>query len=106
MGIAVGSNNKHREGKSMNKGDLVGEVTKVVGKKKVAEDAVNCVLDSIAASLHKGDKVTLIGFGTFSVIKRAARIGRNPQTGKALKIKAKKVPKFVAGKKLKDTVAK
>lgn len=90
----------------MNKGDLVDEVTKVVGKKKVAEDAVNCVLDSIAASLHKGDKVTLIGFGTFSVIKRAARIGRNPQTGKALKIKAKKVPKFVAGKKLKDTVAK
>ena len=106
MGIAVGSNNKHREGKAMNKGDLVGEVTKVVGKKKVAEDAVNCVLDSIAASLHKGNKVTLIGFGTFSVIKRAARIGRNPQTGKALKIKAKKVPKFVAGKKLKDTVAK
>jgi len=90
----------------MNKGDLVGAVTKVVGKKKVAEEAVNCVLDSIAASLKKGDKVTLVGFGTFSVIKRAARIGRNPQTGKALKIKAKKVPKFVAGKKLKDTVAK
>jgi len=49
---------------------------------------------------------TLVGFGTFSVVKRAARMGRNPQTGKELKIKAKKVPKFVAGKKLKDTVAK
>jgi DNA-binding protein HU-beta len=90
----------------MNKGDLIGAVTKVVGKKKAAEGAVNCVLDSIAGSLKKGDKVTLIGFGTFSVVKRAARMGRNPQTGKALKIKAKKVPKFVAGKKLKATVAK
>jgi DNA-binding protein HU-beta len=90
----------------MNKGDLVGAVAKVVGKKKTAEDAVSCVLDAITASLKKGEKVTLIGFGTFSVAKRAAREGRNPQTGKAIKIKAKKVPKFVAGKKLKDTVAK
>ena len=90
----------------MNKGDLVGAVTKVVGKKKTAADTVNCVLDAITASLKNGDKVTLVGFGTFSVAKRAARMGRNPQTGKALKIKAKKVPKFVAGKKLKDTVAK
>jgi len=90
----------------MNKGELVGAVTKVVGKKKTAEDTVNCVLDAITASLKKGDKVTLVGFGTFSVAQRAARMGRNPQTGKALKIKAKKVPKFVAGKKLKDTVAK
>ena len=90
----------------MNKGDLVGAVTKVVGSKKLAEGSVKCILDSIAASLKKGDKVTLVGFGTFSVAKRAARMGRNPQTGKALKIKAKKVPKFVAGKKLKDTVAK
>lgn len=90
----------------MNKGDLVEVVAKVVGKKKVAEDTVNCVLDTIAAALKKGDKATLIGFGTFSVAKRAARTGRNPQTGKELKIKAKKVPKFVAGKKLKDAVAK
>ncbi len=90
----------------MNKGELVNEVAKVVGKKKVAEDAVNSVLCAITDSLKKGDKVTLIGFGTFSVIKRAARTGRNPQTGKAIKIKARKVPKFVAGKKLKDTVAK
>lgn len=90
----------------MNKADLVEAVAKIVGKKKTAEETVNCVLDSITASLKAGDKVTLIGFGTFSVAKRAARTGRNPQTGKAIKIKAKKVPKFVAGKKLKDTVAK
>lgn len=81
-------------------------VATVVGKKKTAEDAINCVMDSIAGTLNKGGKVTLIGFGTFSVVKRAARTGRNPQTGKAIKIKAKKVPKFVAGKKLKDAVAK
>ena len=90
----------------MNKGDLVGAVTKVVGSKKLAEGSVKCILDSIAASLKKGNKVTLVGFGTFSVVKRAARTGRNPQTGKEIKIKAKKVPKFVAGKKLKDMVAK
>ena len=90
----------------MNKGDLVGAVTKVVGSKKLAEGSVKCILDSIAASLKKGNKVTLVGFGTFSMVKRAARTGRNPQTGKEIKIKAKKVPKFVAGKKLKDAVAK
>ena len=90
----------------MNKGDLVGAVTKVVGSKKLAEGSVNCVLDTIAAALKKGDKATLIGFGTFSVTKRAARTGRNPQTGAALKIKAKKVPKFAAGAKLKAAVAK
>ncbi len=89
----------------MNKGDLVNEAAKVVGTRKAAEGAVNCVLDSIAKALKKGEKVTLVGFGTFSVAKRAARTGRNPQTGKEIKIKAKKVPKFIAGKKLKDTVA-
>ena len=89
----------------MNKGDLIDEVAKVVGKKKLAEDVLDCITDTITSSLKKGDKVTLIGFGTFSVAKRAARTGRNPQTGAALKIKARKVPKFVAGKKLKDTVA-
>jgi len=89
----------------MNKGNLIDAVTEIVGKKKTAGEVVKCVLDTIAASLKKGDKVTLIGFGTFSVVKRAARTGRNPQTGKALKIKAKKVPKFVAGTKLKTAVA-
>lgn len=90
----------------MNKGDLVNEVAKVVGKKKIAEDAVQCVLDTVTEALKKGDSVTLVGFGTFKVAKRAARTGRNPQTGKPLKIKAKKVPKFTAGKKLKEAVGK
>ncbi len=90
----------------MNKADLVEAVVKVVEKKNLAEAAVDCVMDTIAKALKKGDKVTLIGFGTFSVSKRAARTGRNPQTGTKIKIKAKKVPKFVAGKKLKDMVAK
>lgn len=90
----------------MNKGDLVEAVTKVVGTKKLAEETIGCVLESITGALKKGESVTLVGFGTFKVMKRAARTGRNPQTGKAIKIKAKKVPKFTAGKKLKDTVAK
>jgi len=90
----------------MNKADLVEAVVKVVEKKNLAEAAVDCVMDTIAKALKKGDKVTLIGFGTFSVSKRAARTGRNPQTGTKIKIKAKKVPKFMAGKKLKDMVAK
>ncbi len=90
----------------MNKGDLVNEVVKVVGKKKIAEEAVACVLDAVTAALKKGESVTLVGFGTFKVTKRAARTGRNPQTGKPLKIKAKKVSKFTPGKKLKDAVAK
>jgi DNA-binding protein HU-beta len=63
----------------MNKGDLIDAVVTVVSKKTIAEDAVNCVLDTIAKALKKGDKVTLIGFGTFSVVKRAARTGRNPR---------------------------
>jgi DNA-binding protein HU-beta len=89
----------------MNKGDLVEAVAKVVGKKKLAQETVGCVLETMTEALKKGESVTLIGFGTFKVTKRAARTGRNPQTGKAIKIKAKKVPKFTAGKKLKDAVA-
>jgi DNA-binding protein HU-beta len=95
--------NKRR--KDMNKGDLVNAVVTVVGKKKTAEEAVNCVLEAITGALKKEESVTLVGFGTFKVTKRAARTGRNPQTGKAIKIKAKKVPKFAAGKKLRDAVA-
>jgi len=90
----------------MNKGDLVEAVAKVVGKKKTAEEALSAILSSITGALKKGESVTLVGFGTFKVAKKAARTGRNPQTGAALKIKAKKVPKFTAGKKLKDAVAK
>ena len=88
----------------MNKGDLVSEVAKVVGTKKEAQAAVDCVLASITKSLKKKSAVTLVGFGTFKVDKRKARKGRNPQTGEEIKIKAKKVPKFIPGKALKDAV--
>jgi DNA-binding protein HU-beta len=89
----------------MNKGDLINELAKVTCTKKEAEEALDCVLSSITKALKKNDTVTLVGFGTFKVSKRTARTGRNPQTGEAIKIKAKKVPKFVAGKGLKDAVA-
>jgi len=89
----------------MNKGDLINELAKVTCTKKEAEAALDCVLASITKALKKNDTVTLVGFGTFKVNKRTARTGRNPQTGEAIKIKAKKVPKFVAGKGLKDAVA-
>ena len=88
----------------MNKGDLVNEVAKVVNTKKEAQEAVDFVFSTITKALKKKDTVTLVGFGTFKVDKRKARTGRNPQTGEAIKIKAKKVPKFVAGKALKDAV--
>jgi DNA-binding protein HU-beta len=89
----------------MNKGDLINELAKVTCTKKEAEAALDCVLASITKALKKNDTVTLVGFGTFKVGKRAARTGRNPQTGETIKIKAKKTPKFVAGKGLKDAVA-
>ena len=88
----------------MNKGDLIRELTKVAGTKKDAEAAVNTILEIITKALKKGNKVTLIGFGTFSVTRRAARKGRNPQTGKEMKIAAKKVPKFTPGKGLKAAI--
>jgi DNA-binding protein HU-beta len=88
----------------MNKGDLVNEVAKVVSTKKEAQAAVDCVFDSITKALKRKDTVTLVGFGTFSVSKRKAGKGRNPQTGEQIKIKVKKVPKFTAGKALKDAV--
>ena len=88
----------------MNKGDLINQVAKVVSTKKEAQAAVDCVFDSIKKALKKKDTVTLVGFGTFKVDKRKARKGRNPQTGEVIKIKAKKVPKFTAGKALKDAV--
>jgi len=88
----------------MNKADLVNEVAKVVSTKKEAQEAVDCVFDSITEALKKKDAVTLVGFGTFKVSKRNARKGRNPQTGEEINIKAKNVPKFVAGKALKDSL--
>jgi DNA-binding protein HU-beta len=88
----------------MNKTDLINEVAKVTCSKKEADDAVNATFAAIQKALKKGDDVTLVGFGTFKVSKRKARVGRNPQTGAALKIAAKKVPVFKAGKGLKDAV--
>ena len=88
----------------MNKGDLISEVAKVVESKKMAQEAVDTVLSSITKALKKKDAVTLVGFGTFKVSKRKARKGRNPQTGESIKISARKVPKFVPGKALKDAV--
>ncbi|MFH1124426.1 MAG: HU family DNA-binding protein [Pseudomonadota bacterium] len=88
----------------MNKGDLINEVAKVVGTKKEAQAAVDCIFSSITQALKKKGAVTLVGFGTFKVTKRKARKGRNPQTGEEIKIKAKNVPRFLAGKALKDAV--
>jgi len=89
----------------VNKQDLIESVAKSADLSKAdAARAVNGTLQAISASLKKKQPVSLIGFGTFKVSNRAARTGRNPQTGKAIKIKAAKVPKFKAGKALKDAV--
>jgi DNA-binding protein HU-beta len=89
----------------MNKSELVEAVAKYADiSKAAAEKAIDGTLGSIRGSLKKGSSVTLVGFGTFRVAKRAARIGRNPRTGEAIKIKAARVPKFSAGKALKDAV--
>ena len=89
----------------MNKGDLIKVVAKDLDTtKKSAQEAIDCVFASITKALKKKETVTLIGFGTFKVDKRKARKGRHPQTGKEITIKAKKVPKFVAGKALKEAV--
>ncbi|HWU42021.1 MAG TPA: HU family DNA-binding protein [Bdellovibrio sp.] len=91
----------------MNKEELVQEVAKKtkVSQKQVDETLAS-IVDTIVKTVAKGKKVTLIGFGTFEPRKRAARTGRNPQTGKELKIPAKTVPAFSAGKKFKELVAK
>jgi len=89
----------------MNKGDLISQISADADiSKSQATDALASVLTSVENTLKKGDKVTLIGFGTFSINERPARLGRNPQTGAEIKIKAKKVVKFKAGKSLSDSV--
>ncbi len=91
----------------MNKTELVAAIADKAGlTKKDAEAAVKAFTDVVSAQLKKGDKVQLVGFGTFEVSKRAAREGRNPQTGAVMKIAASKAPKFKAGKALKDLVNK
>jgi DNA-binding protein HU-beta len=85
----------------MNKAELIEKIAADAEiTKKQADNAINSFTEAVAKSLKKGDKLTLVGFGTFSVSKRAARNGRNPQTGATIKIKAKKVAKFKAGKEL------
>jgi nucleoid DNA-binding protein len=88
----------------MNRADLVNEVAKVVSSRKEAQAAVDCVLDTIINALKGKDQVTVVGFGTFRVSNRKARTGRNPKTGEMIMIKASNVPKFMAGKALKDAV--
>ena len=91
----------------MNKTELVAAMAEQAGiSKKDAEKALKAFTDVVAEELKKDGKVQLVGFGTFEVAKRAAREGRNPQTGKSMKIAASKAPKFKAGKALKDVVNK
>ena len=90
---------------TMNKGELVDQIASDAKITKAqAQDALDSVLNNITKTLKKGNKVTLVGFGTFSVTKRSSRKGRNPQTGDEIKIPAKKVVKFKAGKELSDKV--
>ena len=89
----------------MNKEELVKEVSKKSkASQKAVADILAATLETIEKTVSKGKKVTLVGFGTFESRKRAARTGRNPQTGATLKIAAKKVPAFSAGKKFKELV--
>lgn len=89
----------------MNRSELVGKMASAAGISKAkAEKALGAFVDNVAKALKKGDKVSLVGFGTFSVTKRAARSGRNPRTGATIKIPAAKIPKFKAGKGLKDSI--
>jgi DNA-binding protein HU-beta len=91
----------------MNKAELVAAIaTEAELSKKDSEKALKAFIEVVTEELKKGEKVQLVGFGTFEVVKRAAREGRNPQTGKSMKIAASKAPKFKAGKALKDTVNK
>jgi DNA-binding protein HU-beta len=90
----------------MNKGELVDLIaSKAEVTKKEADAVLSAVIESIMEAVSKGEKVTLVGFGTFEPRQRAAREGRNPQTGKAIKIPATTVPAFSAGKQFKDMVA-
>jgi len=90
----------------MTKQDLVSKMAADAGiSKKAAEDALNSFMSGVKSAVSKGDSVSLVGFGTFGVSQRSARTGRNPQTGAEIKIAARKVPTFKAGKGLKDAAA-
>ena len=89
----------------MNKGDLIEHIAKVAEvSKSAAERAVDAMVVAVKSTLRKGDAVTLAGFGSFYVTKRAARLGRNPRTGAEIRINAARVPKFRPGKALKDAI--
>ena len=89
----------------MNKSELIDSIAASADISKAAAGrAVDATIEAVKKAMKKGDMVTLVGFGTFYVGKRAARVGRNPRTGEAIKIKAAKVPKFRAGKGLKDAI--
>ncbi len=89
----------------MTKAELVEKMAKDAGiSKAVAGKALDSFIDGVVKSVKKGNKVALVGFGTFSVAKRKARTGRNPQTGEPIKIPARKIPKFSVGKTFKDAV--
>lgn len=89
----------------MNRKELIDALAEKTGSTKAEADRnITALIDIITTNLKKGDSLALVGFGTFEVRKRAARTGRNPQTGAELKIKAAKVPAFKAGKALKDAV--
>ncbi len=89
----------------MNKQDFIDRIAKKTGiTKKDAKDSIDTLFSEITKALKKGQKVTFVGFGTFSTRRRKARKGRNPKTGATIKIAAKRVPKFSAGKALKDAV--
>ncbi|ACM59772.1 DNA-binding protein HU-beta [Caldicellulosiruptor bescii] len=91
----------------MNKTELISAMAEKSGlTKKDAEKALNAFVDAVTEALSKGEKVQLVGFGSFEVRERAERVGRNPQTQEEIKIPATKVPVFKAGKMLKDAVAK
>ena len=91
----------------MNKTDLVKEVSKKVkNSQRVSQNVIDALIETVEKTVAKGKKVTLVGFGTFEARKRAARTGRNPQTGATIKIAAKTSPVFVPGKKFKEEVNK
>ena len=89
----------------MTKADFISKVSEKTGfSKKDAEKAVNAFMDVVKDALKDGEKVSLVGFGTFEVVQRAERKGRNPQTGKVINIPSKKTVKFVPSKKLKEII--
>ena len=91
----------------MNKAALIGKIADDAGvTRNAAATAMNSFIEGITHSLKRGQRVTLVGFGTFSMSRRKARVGRNPQTGESIKIKAKKTVRFIAGKQLVDWLNK